>query len=82
MSFLIFLSYVISMVAYLLVSSYLQEKYPHKPWPKDQIWSFKSCPKVIGSPMLDAVLSNCPLDRELVHWLKHRPTIYQAVWDR
>eukprot|EP00257_Ricinus_communis_P014901 XP_015572695.1 LOW QUALITY PROTEIN: histone-lysine N-methyltransferase ATXR3 [Ricinus communis] len=58
------------------------EKYPQKPWPKDQIWSFKSSPKVIGSPMLDAVLSNSSLDREMVHWLKHRPTVYQAMWDR
>jgi hypothetical protein len=62
--------------------SYLQEKYPQKPWPKDQIWSFKSSPKVFGSPMLDAVLNKSPLDREMVHWLKHRPTVYQAMWDR
>ncbi|KAJ6733810.1 HISTONE-LYSINE N-METHYLTRANSFERASE ATXR3 [Salix koriyanagi] len=58
------------------------EKYPQKPWPKDQIWSFKNSPKVFGSPMLDAVLNNAPLDREMVHWLKHRPTVYQAMWDR
>ncbi|KAI9379093.1 hypothetical protein POPTR_017G041100v4 [Populus trichocarpa] len=58
------------------------EKYPQKPWPKDQIWSFKSSPKVFGSPMLDAVLNKSPLDREMVHWLKHRPTVYQAMWDR
>ncbi|KAF9663308.1 hypothetical protein SADUNF_Sadunf17G0026700 [Salix dunnii] len=58
------------------------EKYPQKPWPRDQIWSFKSSPKVFGSPMLDAVLNNSPLDREMLHWLKHRPTVYQAMWDR
>ncbi|KAJ4851262.1 hypothetical protein Tsubulata_019950, partial [Turnera subulata] len=58
------------------------ERYPQKPWPKDQIWSFKSSPKVIGSPMLDAVLDNSSLDREMMHWLKHRHTVYQAVWDR
>nr|TKR91018.1 putative histone-lysine N-methyltransferase ATXR3 isoform X1 [Populus alba] len=58
------------------------EKYPQKPWPKDQIWSFKNSPRVFGSPMLDAVLNNAPLDREMVHWLKHRPTVYQAIWDR
>ncbi|KAG5242045.1 histone-lysine N-methyltransferase ATXR [Salix suchowensis] len=58
------------------------EKYPQKPWPKDQIWSFKNSPKVFGSPMLDAVLNKAPLDREMVHWLKHRPTVYQAMWDR
>ncbi|PON51932.1 F-box domain containing protein [Trema orientale] len=58
------------------------EKQPQRPWPKDRIWSFKSSLKVLGSPMLDAVLSNSPLDRELVHWLKHRPAIYQAMWDR
>ncbi|KAG5226493.1 SET domain-containing family protein [Salix suchowensis] len=50
------------------------EKYPQKPWPRDQIWSFKSSPKVFGSPMLDAVLNNSPLDREMLHWLKHRPS--------
>ncbi|XP_050206422.1 histone-lysine N-methyltransferase ATXR3 [Mercurialis annua] len=58
------------------------EKYPHKPWPKDQIWSFKCSPKVIGSPMLDGVLSKSPVDREMIHWLKHRPSVYQAMWDR
>ncbi|KAJ9170119.1 hypothetical protein P3X46_018250 [Hevea brasiliensis] len=58
------------------------EKYPQKAWPKDQIWSFKSSPKVIGSPMLDSVLNNSLLDREMVHWLKHRPSVYQAAWDR
>lgn len=74
------------------MSFFLQEKQLQRPWPKDRIWSFKSSPKVVGSPMLDAVLSNSPLsgkkksstplDREMVHWLKHRPAIYQAMWDR
>lgn len=59
----------------------MQEKQPQRPWPKDRIWSFKSTPKVVGSPMLDSVLSNSPLDREMVHWLKHRPAIYHAFWD-
>ncbi|XP_031254562.1 histone-lysine N-methyltransferase ATXR3 isoform X2 [Pistacia vera] len=58
------------------------EKQPQRPWPKNRIWSFKSSPKVYGSPMLDAILNGCPLDREMVHWLKHRPAIYQAMWDR
>ncbi|KAK7257506.1 hypothetical protein RIF29_31531 [Crotalaria pallida] len=58
------------------------EKQPQRPWPKDQIWSFKTCPKFFGSPMLDAVINNSPLDREMVHWLKHRPAIFQAMWDR
>ncbi|KAA8524558.1 hypothetical protein F0562_010981 [Nyssa sinensis] len=58
------------------------EKQPQRPWPKDRIWSFKGSPKVFGSPMLDAVLHNSPLDKEMVHWLKHRPAIYQAKWDR
>ncbi|XP_015882645.3 histone-lysine N-methyltransferase ATXR3 [Ziziphus jujuba] len=58
------------------------EKQPQRPWPKDRIWSFKGNPKVLGSPMLDSVISNSPLDREMVHWLKHRPAIYQAMWDR
>ncbi|KAI3736251.1 hypothetical protein L6452_15789 [Arctium lappa] len=58
------------------------EKQPQRPWPKDKIWSFKSNPKVFGSPMLDVLLSKAPLDKDLVHWLKHRPAIYQAMWDR
>ncbi|KAA8526466.1 hypothetical protein F0562_008331 [Nyssa sinensis] len=58
------------------------EKQPQRPWPKDRIWSFKSSPKVFGSPMLDAVLHKSPLDKEMVHWLKHRPAIFQAIWDR
>ncbi|KAI3780786.1 hypothetical protein L2E82_10777 [Cichorium intybus] len=58
------------------------EKQPQRAWPKDKIWSFKSCPKVLGSPMLDALLNKAPLDKDLVHWLKHRPAIYQAMWDR
>ncbi|KAG6717777.1 hypothetical protein I3842_04G117100 [Carya illinoinensis] len=58
------------------------EKQPQRPWPKDRIWSFKSSPKVFGSPMLDGVLNNSPLDREMVQWLKHRPVIFQAMWDR
>ncbi|WCJ37690.1 Histone-lysine N-methyltransferase ATXR3 [Euphorbia peplus] len=58
------------------------DKYPHKPWPKDQIWTFKSSPKVIGSPMLDAVMDNSSIDKEMVHWLKHRHSVYQAMWDR
>jgi len=32
--------------------------------------------------MFDAVLTNTPLDREMVQWLKHRPAIFQAMWDR
>ncbi|XP_044467024.1 histone-lysine N-methyltransferase ATXR3-like isoform X2 [Mangifera indica] len=58
------------------------EKHPQRPWPKDRIWSFKRSPQVYGSPMLDAILKGCPLDREMVHWLKHRPAVYQAMWDR
>uniref|UniRef100_A0A5B6ZPZ1 Putative histone-lysine N-methyltransferase ATXR3 n=1 Tax=Davidia involucrata TaxID=16924 RepID=A0A5B6ZPZ1_DAVIN len=58
------------------------EKQPQRPWPKGRIWSFKGSPKVFGSPMLDAVLHNSPLDKETVHWLKHRPAIFQAMWDR
>jgi hypothetical protein len=61
---------------------FIQEKHPQRPWPKDQIWSFKSSPKFFGSPMLDAVINNTPLDRDMVHWLKHRPAIFQAMWDQ
>lgn len=58
------------------------EKQPQRPWPKDRIWSFKSCSAIFGSPMLDAVLNNSSLEREMVIWLKNRPAIYQAMWDR
>ncbi|CAI9090330.1 OLC1v1025081C1 [Oldenlandia corymbosa var. corymbosa] len=58
------------------------EKQPQRPWPKDKIWSFTSNPKVFGTPMLDAVLNKASLDKEMVHWLKHRPPIFQAIWDR
>ncbi|KAK9051970.1 hypothetical protein SSX86_028598 [Deinandra increscens subsp. villosa] len=58
------------------------EKQPQRAWPKDKIWSYKSSPKVYGSPMLDGLLCKAPLDKDLVHWLKHRPPIYQAMWDR
>lgn len=60
----------------------LQEKQPQRAWPKDQIWSFKSNPKIVGSPMLDAVLHKSSIDRDLVNWLKNRPAIFQATWDR
>ncbi|GMP58602.1 hypothetical protein CsSME_00022208 [Camellia sinensis var. sinensis] len=55
---------------------------PQRPWPKDRIWSFKNSPKIFGSPMLGAVLHNSPLERDLGHWLKDRPAIFQAMWDR
>ncbi|XVF44484.1 hypothetical protein PTKIN_Ptkin02bG0126700 [Pterospermum kingtungense] len=58
------------------------EKQPQRPWPKDRIWSFKTSLKIFGSPMLDAVLNNSSLDRDMVNWLKHRPAIFQAMWDR
>ncbi|KAG5596928.1 hypothetical protein H5410_038160 [Solanum commersonii] len=58
------------------------EKQPQRAWPKDRIWSFKNSPNVFGSPMLDGILNKCPLEREMVHWLKHRPAIFQAKWDR
>ncbi|XP_019167719.1 PREDICTED: histone-lysine N-methyltransferase ATXR3 [Ipomoea nil] len=58
------------------------EKQPQRAWPKDQIWSFKSNPKIVGSPMLDAILHKTSIDRDLVNWLKNRPAIFQATWDR
>lgn len=66
-----------------ILNCFLQEKEPQKPWPKGKIWSFKDSPKVFGSPMLDVLLSKAPsLDDGLMHWLKHRPPIFQAMWDR
>ncbi|KAL3645405.1 hypothetical protein CASFOL_010585 [Castilleja foliolosa] len=58
------------------------EKQAQRPWPKDRIWSFKNSLKFVGSPMLDSVLQKAPVDKEMVSWLKHRPTVYQAMWDR
>ncbi|EPS70938.1 hypothetical protein M569_03815, partial [Genlisea aurea] len=58
------------------------EKQPQRAWPKDRIWSFKNSTRVIGSPMFDTLLYKAPLDRDMVHWLKHRPSVYEAVWDR
>ncbi|GMI74776.1 SET domain protein 2 [Hibiscus trionum] len=58
------------------------EKQPQRPWPKDRIWTFKTSPKILGSPMLDAVLNNSSLDREMMQWLKHRAAKFQAMWDR
>ncbi|KNA15540.1 hypothetical protein SOVF_097420 isoform A [Spinacia oleracea] len=58
------------------------EKQPQKSWPLDRIWSFESSSKFFGSPMLDAVLNNSPLEREMAIWLKNRPAIFQAMWDR
>ncbi|GAB2285305.1 hypothetical protein Dimus_019759 [Dionaea muscipula] len=58
------------------------EKQPQRPWPEDRIWSFKSSPKVFGSPMVDAVLNNSPLERDMVNWLKNRPAVFHAMWDR
>ncbi|XP_065013683.1 histone-lysine N-methyltransferase ATXR3-like isoform X1 [Musa acuminata AAA Group] len=57
------------------------EKEPQRPWPKDRIWLFKSNPKIFGSPMLDAVLNKCPLDKEMMHWLKTRPSVFQGSWE-
>lgn len=57
------------------------EKQPQKPWPIDRIWSFKNSLNVFGSPMLDAVLHNTVINRDMVHWLKHRPVTYKAEWD-
>lgn len=59
-----------------------QEKQPQRPWPKDHIWTFKSSPQIFGSPMFDAVLNKSALDREMLQWLKSRPFVFQAMWDR
>nr|ACF81895.1 unknown [Zea mays] len=52
------------------------EKQAQRPWPKDRIWVFKSDPRFFGSPMMDTVLNNSPLDKEMVHWLKTRPNVF------
>ncbi|KAI4383284.1 hypothetical protein MLD38_009140 [Melastoma candidum] len=58
------------------------EKQSQRPWPKDRIWTFNPLPKVLGSPMLDSVINNSPIDREMLHWLKNRTSVFQAAWDR
>jgi len=58
------------------------EKQSQRPWPKDRIWLFENSPKIFGSPMLDSVLHNSPLDKDVLLWLKNRPPIFQAKWDR
>ncbi|XP_077243423.1 histone-lysine N-methyltransferase ATXR3-like isoform X2 [Tasmannia lanceolata] len=58
------------------------EKQPQRSWPKDRIWTFKSSAQIFGSPMLDAVMNKSALDKEMVHWLKSRPPIFQGMWDR
>ncbi|CAA3014364.1 histone-lysine N-methyltransferase ATXR3 [Olea europaea subsp. europaea] len=52
------------------------EKQPQRPWPKDRIWSFKNSPRVVGSPMLDSILQEAPVDKEMIHWLKLRHPIF------
>uniref|UniRef100_A0A1J3JLM3 Putative histone-lysine N-methyltransferase ATXR3 n=1 Tax=Noccaea caerulescens TaxID=107243 RepID=A0A1J3JLM3_NOCCA len=56
-------------------------KQPQRPWPKDKIWTFKSAPRVFGSPMFDTVLNKSSLDRELLQWLRNRRHVFQATWD-
>ncbi|XP_074303506.1 histone-lysine N-methyltransferase ATXR3 isoform X2 [Silene latifolia] len=73
------LAYGPNAVRYMLAR---MEKRPQRRWPTDRIWSFKRVPKVFGSPMLDAVLNNSPLEREMVVWLKNRPAMFQGNWDR
>ncbi|KAK1279291.1 putative histone-lysine N-methyltransferase ATXR3 [Acorus gramineus] len=72
---------LIHMHAYTKSFFKVREKQPQRPWPKDRIWAFKSAPKILGSPMMDAVLNNCPLDREMLQWLRSRPSVFQAAWD-
>ncbi|BAT04105.1 Os08g0180100, partial [Oryza sativa Japonica Group] len=52
------------------------ENQAQRPWPKDRIWVFKSDPRFFGTPMMDAVLNNSPLDKEMVHWLKTRSNVF------
>lgn len=73
------LSVILSLMSVMTIVLFIQEKQPQRSWPKDQIWLYRSCPKFFGSPMLDAVINNSTLDREMVHWLRHRP---EAAWDR
>ncbi|KAK9689683.1 hypothetical protein RND81_09G075000 [Saponaria officinalis] len=58
------------------------EKRPQRRWPTDRIWSFRRAPKIFGSPMLDAVLNNTSLEREMVVWLKNRPAMFHGNCDR
>ncbi|KAJ6805358.1 histone-lysine N-methyltransferase ATXR3-like isoform X1 [Iris pallida] len=55
------------------------EQQPQRPWPTDGVWVFKNSPRFFGSPMLDAVLNRSTLDKEMMQWLKCRPTLYQSM---
>jgi len=57
------------------------ERQPQKQWPKGEFWEFKSNRGLFGSPMFDAVMNNSPLDKELVHWLRNRPVVFDGPWD-
>ncbi|KAI3862666.1 hypothetical protein MKX03_018079 [Papaver bracteatum] len=58
------------------------ERQPQRAWPNDMIWSFDSNSQVFGSPMLDSIINKNLLDREMLHWLRTRPSIFSAMWDR
>uniref|UniRef100_A0A7N0TFX8 SET domain-containing protein n=1 Tax=Kalanchoe fedtschenkoi TaxID=63787 RepID=A0A7N0TFX8_KALFE len=57
------------------------EKQAQRVWPEDRVWACESTPNVVGSPMLDAILENSPVNKEMMHWLKNRATIYEEVSD-
>ncbi|CAM8985479.1 unnamed protein product [Rhodiola kirilowii] len=57
------------------------EKQTQRAWPEDRVWAVETTPNIVGSPMLDAILENSPVNKEMMHWLKNRATVYQAMSD-
>ncbi|KAL5976100.1 hypothetical protein ACLOJK_020430 [Asimina triloba] len=64
------------MIQSMICCAKSEEKQPQRPWPKDRIWTFKSAPSILGSPMLDAVINKSALDKEMVHWLRYRESVF------
>jgi hypothetical protein len=61
------------------------EEKPQQKWPTSkfwsQFWSFKNERGLFGSPMLDSVLQDKPLDDQMVGWLKTREDVFVGPWD-
>ncbi|CAM6122763.1 unnamed protein product [Calypogeia fissa] len=64
--------------------SHMEEK-PQQKWPTSkswsQFWSFKNERGLFGSPMLDSVLQDKPLDDQMLQWLKSREDVFVGPWD-
>nr|XP_024389357.1 uncharacterized protein LOC112288888 isoform X3 [Physcomitrium patens] len=60
------------------------ETHPQKKWTRKftpELWNFKSDRGLFGSPMLDAAVAKTKLNKECIHWLKTRETVFHGPWD-